>query len=167
MAIKIKHKRSKGGGGKYDTPAPGNGPNTGEPRSLAPTRPAAPDVISTPRAGVQAFYGMPGGHNPSSIGPGETLMAPLSANHKSSSDDGEGVLDMVIAKGIAGRGDNFPADDSDRLRPMSDVSYAPSFGMKRQQADLDSIGRADLPKSIEDGASDAQSRRDAAVKRVQ
>src|ERR1700688_2366549 len=78
--------------------AEGNSPPTGMSKTPAPTRPAAPDVVSKMRQPSAQGAGMNGPLNPSSIDPGKQLLSPLAANLKASVDD-DGVLDNVIAKG--------------------------------------------------------------------
>lgn len=82
--------------------AKGNGPATGMPRTPAPTKPAAPDLISRVRDPHGSGYGSnDGANNPSSINPGKQMLSPMAQNLKASSDDGESALDTVIAKGVS------------------------------------------------------------------
>lgn len=81
--------------------AKGNGPNTGAPGPTpAPTRPAAPDVISAPRHATAAGYGMNSDAGPVSLAPGQQRRSPLAENLKASVDD-DGCLDRVIREGTA------------------------------------------------------------------
>ena len=42
-------------------------------------------------------------------------------------------MSLVIANGVAGRGDEIPADGNDQLRQVSAKQYPPAFGHRRQQ----------------------------------
>src|ERR1700731_1274588 len=82
--------------------AKGNAPDTGSPGPPpAPTRPAAPDVISHPRAGIAAgFYGGNADSGPVSLVPGTTRQSPLADNLRASVDD-SGELDRIQREGTA------------------------------------------------------------------
>jgi hypothetical protein len=82
----------------------------------------------------QGGYGQAGDTTPSSIPPGTALNSLLAANLRESQADSEDVLSQVIAKGVAGRGDDIPADGNGQLRAISPEMYPTAFGMKRQQA---------------------------------
>ena len=116
------------------TNAKGNSANTGAPGPTpGPTKkviPTAPDAVSFVRKPTPAGYGQNGPANPSSINPGQTLMSPLAANLKASSDDGEGCLDTVIARGTARRDDVVTC----QLRQIADKACPPAFGMKDPNA---------------------------------
>ena len=75
----------------------------GENKTPAPTRPAAPDVVSSIRAPSKASYGMNGYSGSSSADPGFSVTSPLADNLKASSDDG--TLDKIIKGGAAGGDD--------------------------------------------------------------
>jgi hypothetical protein len=130
-------------------------------------RTPAPDEISeirNPKGG--AGYGQNSGSgNPSSINPGKTVESALAANLRQSSDDGDNVLAQVIAKGVAGRGDNVPADGNDQLRTVSAESYPATFGMSRQQSDYGKIGSASLPAKTGATLDDSAARRAMSLKR--
>jgi len=101
----------------------------------------APDEISEirhPRGGQYGAYNPEA--NPSSIAPGKAVESALGSNlrQSQSADAEDDVLSQVIAQGVAGRGDNIPADDDyndagGQLRRVSDTMYPVSPGMKRQQ----------------------------------
>ncbi len=79
--------------------AKGNAAPTGMPKQPA-MKPVAPDQISSVRKPSAQGYGMNGGAiNPSVIPAGANVMSPMAANLKASGDDGESVLDHVIAHG--------------------------------------------------------------------
>jgi len=62
-------------------------------------RPAAPDQISFVRKPSPQGPGM-NGPQASSVPPGVLALSPMAANLKASTDDGEGVLDRIIADGV-------------------------------------------------------------------
>jgi hypothetical protein len=133
MAI-IAHKK-RGGKVKGFGNADGNAPNTGAPGPTpAPVRPAAPDVISRPRAPIGAGYGMSGGaENPSSIAPGTKLESAMAANLRASVDD-DGLLDRIQRQG-SGRGVIADVDlQSPQTRDVSKQPYPIAHGMKGASA---------------------------------
>ena len=74
----------------------------------------------------------------------------LGKNLRDSVDDP--VIDEVLAHGIAGRGDQIPADGDLQLREVSSQMYPASYGHTRQQ-DPDALKTAALPAKC--GASAA------------
>ena len=122
--------------------AKGNAPNTG-----APGRTPAPDAISAPRSGSGQGYGANGpAGNASSVAPGKRVLSTLAQNLEQSSDDGESVLQTVIAKGARMDDKNFQS------RVISDQGLAPAHGMKSRTANGGSPGDK-VPSKI--GASSA------------
>jgi hypothetical protein len=122
--------------------AKGNAPNTG-----APGRTPAPDAISAPRSGSGQGYGANGpAGNASSVAPGKRVLSTLAQNLEQSSDDGESVLQKVIAKGARMDDKNFQS------RVISDQGLAPAHGMKSRTANGGSPGDK-VPSKI--GASSA------------
>jgi hypothetical protein len=86
------------------TTAKGDAANTGAPGPTpAPkAKPQPPDQISKVRAPTNAGgYGLNGFVGRSSLNPGEQLLSPMAESLKAASDDGESVLDTVVAKGTA------------------------------------------------------------------
>ena len=122
----------KSGGGTVDVPPKGdNQAKTGMPVTPAPTRSAAPDLISRirdPQGG--AAYGQNSSvGNPSVIDPGQQLLSPLAHNLKESADDGESVLDQII-KGGAHSVDMGPHPDVNwqtRTLPPDNVPTHPAM----------------------------------------
>jgi hypothetical protein len=111
-------------------PAKGNAPNTGSPGPTPAPKarvvPQAPDQITFVRKPSPAGYGQ-NGPQPSSINPGQQMLSPMAANLKASSDDGEGVLDTVIARGTARQDESVTG----QLRKIADsADVPPSYGMK-------------------------------------
>jgi len=105
--------------------AKGNAPATGMPKQPAP-RPVAPDQISSIRKPSPQGYGMNGGAvNPSSIPPGANVMSPMAANLKASSEDGEGVLDTIIAHGT-----KLDTEITSQLRKIAPNNVPDAFGME-------------------------------------
>jgi hypothetical protein len=126
--------------------AKGNAPNTGAPGPTpAPTRPSAPDVISAPRKGTAAGYGMNSDAGPVAIAPGATRQSPLADNLRASVDD-DGVLDRVQRDGTA-----RPAPDW-QTRTVSDKGNPAAHGMASRQSNSGSPGGT-IPAKI--GASSA------------
>ena len=80
--------------------AKGNAAPTGTPKSKAPTKVKGPDVISQARLGGDGYGQNSGTSNPSAIAPGEQKVSAMGASIKAAQDDGEGVLDTIIAKGV-------------------------------------------------------------------
>ncbi len=97
---------------------------------------------------------------PPGVGGPQTI---LGKNLRDSVDDP--VFDQILKSGVAGRDDSIPADDNLQTRVVSDQSYAPSFGMKRQQ-NPDALKTAKLPATTGGTSSDYAQRRNAAVKRT-
>jgi hypothetical protein len=97
---------------------------------------------------------------PSGVGGPQTI---LGKNLRDSVDDP--VFDQILKSGVAGRDDSIPADGDLQTRVVSDQSYAPSFGMKRQQ-NPDALKTAKLPATTGGTSSDYAQRRNAAVKRT-
>lgn len=129
-------------------PARGDSAATGAPKSIAPTRPArvpSPDIVSTPRAeqNVGSKYGLNGFEGRSSTSPGETVMSPLAESIKSASDDGESILDSVIAHGTATPLPDWQTRDIDRSQHVPTT-----FGHRDPNANL-----AKVPGSIPGGVS--------------
>jgi hypothetical protein len=96
-------------------------------------RTPAPDEVTEIRNPKGIGYGA-NGPQPSSVAPGKAVESPLATNLRESQADSEDVLAQVIAKGVAGRGDDVPADGNDQLRAVSAEMYPTAHGMKRQQA---------------------------------
>jgi hypothetical protein len=98
---RVKFSKDTEGGSKMAVQAKGNAPATGMART------PAPDVISKPRGGTVAGYGMGGGaNNPSSVEPGKAVRSLLGQNLLDSVDD-DGVLDHIIQKGTARQDDSI------------------------------------------------------------
>lgn len=98
-------------------------------------RTPAPDEVThirNPQGGESFGQNAP---QPSSVAPGKAVESALGSNLRQSqvADTDEDVLSQVIAGGVAGRGDQVPADGNDQLRPVSAKMLAPAHGMKRQQ----------------------------------
>jgi hypothetical protein len=128
--------------------AKGNAPDTGSPGPTpAPTRPAAPDVISRPRAATPAGYGMNSDAGPVSVAPGTTRQSPLADNLRASVDD-DGVLDRVQREGTARRDDSITS----QLRSIGDKNVPDHPHMKPANSGGAPCGT--IPAKI--GASSAQ-----------
>jgi hypothetical protein len=111
--------------------AKGNGPNTGAPGFTPAPRPVAPDVISNARAGGDGYGQNSGAKNPSSVPPGKSVTSPLGMNLKASSDDGENVLDHVIANGTRMDSADF------QTRAVSDKQAVPtSWGNRSRRGEV-------------------------------
>ena len=81
--------------------AKGNAPATGMPKSVAPTRQAPPDAVTTIRNPTKQSYGENGPlNNASRTNPGQMVESDLARNLRESSDDGEGALDTIVKQGI-------------------------------------------------------------------
>jgi hypothetical protein len=109
--------------------AKGNAPGAGPVKTPAPTKrviPTAPDQVSMIRKPSAIGYGMNGDVSPSSIAPGQQRLSPLAANLKASSDDGEGVLDKVIASGTA----RVDTEITSQLRSIGDKNVPAHPHMK-------------------------------------
>jgi hypothetical protein len=167
MAMNINSKKPKGNKVEgFGVSAPGDAANTGTPVTPSPTKKyIAPDLISAPRAPISGGgYGQSGGvglNNPSSIPPGTRLTSKLGEVLAEASDDGEGVLEKIIAG--QGHGDNEQDATAD-LRRKIDITPFPSVhGQTSRQANSGSPGGT-IPAKI--GALDADfvARRDAALK---
>jgi len=120
MAVQPSDKKRKPGAQILRTPAPDELTN-----------------IRNPQGGSGYGQNAP---QPSSVAPGKAVESALASNLRQSqvADTETDVLSMVIAGGIAGRGDAIPADDDyndagGQLRTVSDKMYPATFGMKRQQ----------------------------------
>jgi hypothetical protein len=115
-------------------------------------RTPAPDTVTDIRSSRGgSAYGQSGGHNPSSIAPGQGgPQSLLGQNMRQSVDDP--AMDQVLAKGSAGRDDQIPSDSEDfQLRPISDRSYPLAHGMARQQNPDAVFGKArTLPEAQTD-----------------
>ncbi len=124
-----------------------------KPKGLQILRTPAPDEVThirAPQGGSGYGQDAP---QPSSLPPGKGgPQSILGQNMRESTDDP--IMDQVLAKGVAGRGDFAPADDNDQLRPVSAGSYPVAAQMKRQQSDLADIGKNALP--AKSGASAAK-----------
>ncbi len=135
-------------------------------------KPPGAKILRTPAPKIEAKTGGEGYGEANYSGPSSLPMADLSQGTsklaqnllQSGHDDGQGVLEKVIS-GVL-RADNA-GPVSDEKRTIKADAYPTSFGHKRQQADLASIGRADLPKSTKVGPDDSDQRRAMAVKRTQ
>jgi hypothetical protein len=128
---------------KVQEAAKGNAPNTG-----APGRTPAPDAISAPRSGSGQGYGANGPvGNASSVAPGKRVVSTLAQNLEQSSDDGESVLQTVIAKGARMDDKNFQTRVID-----PNQGCPPSYGMKLRTSGDGSPGGT-IPSKI--GASSA------------
>lgn len=112
------------------TNAKGNSGDTAGPVvTPAPTKkviPTAPDQISMVRKPSTIGYGMNGDISPSSIAPGQQRLSPMAANLKASGDDGESVLDAVVAKGTARNDDRVTG----QLRDIAAKGAPPAHGMR-------------------------------------
>jgi len=119
-------------------------------------RTPAPDEVTnirSPKGGTS--YGQNSSEgNPSSIPPGKGgPQSLLGQNLRQSVDDP--VADTVLARGVAGRGDNIPADgDDDQLRTVSNKMYPPAHGMVRQQNPDAVFGKSSLPSTESDNESE-------------
>jgi len=127
-------------------------------------RTPAPDELSTirsPRGGAAYGQNSPIG-NPSSIPPGQGgPQSLLGKNLRESVDDP--AADMVLAHGVAGRGDSIPADDDyndagGQLRLVSDKLYPVAAGgsMVRQQDPEKVFGKAKPSLPSNESNSQAQ-----------
>lgn len=107
-------------------------------------QPTAGKIIRTPapildRQHGGLDYGQANDYRtPSSIAPGVPQpMTVLGQNLKESSDDGEGVLDMVVKGGVAGRGDDVPVDNNSQTRKINDTPYPTTFGHRNPNPPTD------------------------------
>lgn len=130
MAFQVKNagKKFKGGkikgAGDFPAVAAGNAPDTGSPGfTPAPTRPAAPDVISAPRHGTPAGYGMNSDAGAVSLVPGQQRLSPLAANMKATRDDP--ALDAVISGQPIGN-----TGPTGQERPIDPTPYPTTHGMR-------------------------------------
>jgi hypothetical protein len=131
-------------------------------------------VDRTPAPHIEAKTGGEGYAEANYSGPSSLSMPDLSQgtsrlaqNLRESVDDP--VMDQILKSGVAGRGDQIPADGSVQERAVSDVGYRPTHGAVRQQQDLSTIGKPNLPAALDKSGvhDDSGSRRDQAVKRTQ
>lgn len=121
------------------TPAPGNAANTGAPGPTpAPT--VKEKTFGRTNYGANAFDG------PSSITPGKSVTSPLADDLRRASNDGEFVLDTVIARGTRMDSPDF------QMRSISDAGYPPAHGMKNPTAP--GITVPNPPKSLGGNNSD-------------
>jgi len=67
-------------------------------------------------------------------------LSPMAANLKASSDDGEGVLDTVIAKGTA----RVDTEVTGQLRDIAAKGLPPAFGMKNPNANPATVPSTNL-----------------------
>lgn len=119
-------------------------------------RTPAPDEVTqirAPRGGNGYGQNTP---QPSSVPPGKAVESILATNLRESQADAEDVLSQIIAKGVAGRGDEIPADGSLQQRAISAQSYPLAHGMKRQQMDYHKIGVRDLPAKQTDNETEPE-----------
>ena len=103
-------------------------------------RTPAPDELTTirdPHGGGGYGQNAP---QPSSVAPGKAVESALGSNLRQSqvADTDTDILSEVIAHGVAGRGDQIPADGDyndagGQLRAVSSKMYPPSHGHVRQQ----------------------------------
>lgn len=119
-------------------------------------RTPAPDEVTnirSPKGGNSYGQNSGEGNSPSlGIGKGgpQTL---LGQNLRESVDDP--LADMILSKGVAGRGDNIPVDgDDDQLRTVSAEMYPAAHGMVRQQNPDLVFGKAALPAGLTDDETD-------------
>src|SRR5579864_8112205 len=132
MAMQIKHHKGGKIKGAGDIPATaaGNAPtNTGAPGPTpAPTRPAAPDVISAPRHGTPAGYGMNSDAGPVSLAPGLQRLSPLATNMVATRDD------PALAAVISGKpiGNDGPTGQE---RPIDPTPYPTTHGMRNRSGE--------------------------------
>jgi hypothetical protein len=104
--------------------------HTGKRKGAPINRTPAPDEVTQIRAPQGGSgYGQ-NAPQPSSVAPGKAVESALGANLRQSQDDGENVLQQVIEKGVAGRGDSVPADGNDQLRDVLDAPLAPAHGLR-------------------------------------
>jgi hypothetical protein len=113
-------------------------------------RTPAPDEVTrirSPKGGEGYGQNAP---QASSIAPGKGgPQSLLGQNMRESVDDP--VADEILAHGIAGRGDNIPADgDDDQLRNVSAEMYPPTHGAVRQQDPDFFKAKPPLPASTSD-----------------
>jgi hypothetical protein len=119
MAISVKQAAK---GDAAQTGAPGFTP--------APkAKPQPPDAISQVRNPTPAGYGQNNFAGRSSLNPGEQLLSPMAASLKAAQDDGEGVLDTVIARGAKSAEGNF------ETRPEPVTPYPPAHGMRNRSGE--------------------------------
>lgn len=114
-------------------------------------RTPAPDEVSqirSPQGGTGYGQNAP---QPSSVAPGKAVESALGANLRQSQDDGEGVLQQVIEKGVAGRGDQVPADGDLQTRDVSAESYPAAHGMKSPNLPAGKFNA--LPEKLGDNSS--------------
>ncbi len=119
-------------------------------------RTPAPDevtAIRSPKGGTSYGQNTP---QPSSVAPGKAVQSDLASNLRDSQADSEDVLSQIIEKGVAGRGDDIPADGNDQLRPVSNKMYPAAHGHVRQQNPDLVFGNAkpSLPASTTDDESE-------------
>jgi hypothetical protein len=132
MAIQI-----DGSGNKpVKTTATGNAADTGTPVSIAPTRPAAPDEVSSVRAPSRAGHGMNGYAGASSLAPGQMTRSPLADNLVATV--GDAALDAVVKFGSAAMRSPETGDDVEdvkgtpatQIRKLAPGNVPDSWGME-------------------------------------
>lgn len=150
-------------------PASGNGPNTGMPKTPAPTKRFNP---STNVKDFKAGYGTNLDPGPSSAPVGSTRTSALADDlHQFAQKDGE--LDDIIREGTAKSHAGYDVKvgtlDSDQLRKIAAGNLPTHSGMKRQQnPDALPHGKTPgkLPAKSGSPTSDWDTRRAAALTRA-
>jgi hypothetical protein len=112
-------------------------------------RTPAPDEITNIR-NPGMFSAGTNGPQPSALPPGQASESILATNMRESLDTDD--LTQVVKQGTAGRGDEIPSEmpDDFQRRRVSAEMYPAVHGAKRQQMDLNDIGRAALPEKQTD-----------------
>jgi hypothetical protein len=110
------------------TKAPGNAPGAGPVSTPAPTRPAAPDVISQARLGGDGPGQNSGRNNPSSIPTGTQKLSGLALNMRASVPDP--ALDALVSGKCVGS-----VGATGQERPISADPIKPAFGMRSRSGD--------------------------------
>lgn len=150
MAVKVK--------------APGAGPDTGTPKSIAPTRPAPPNAVLEVRRPTAQSYGEGGPlNNQSRTNPGEFVESDLGRNMRASVDD-DGLLDKIIKDGTAKSGVDL--EGSPQTRTVDDKPFPAAHGQSSRQANSGSPGVSAIPNKIGAVDQDYLARRNAALKRT-
>jgi hypothetical protein len=119
-------------------------------KTPAPTRPAPPDAVSHVRAPTAQSYGENGGlNNMSRLNPGERMESDLGKSIRAAVDDP--VMDRLLSRSLADAkaGGNEVDLQSPQTRDIGRDFPPAHSAMKRQQVDINDIGRPKLPASID------------------
>lgn len=127
--------------------AKGNAPATGMQKSVAPTRPAPPDAVSTIRKPTAQSYGENGPKNNQSVlRPGEFMESDLGKSMRAAVDD-DGVLQTIIDG--KGHGDVEASAVADLQRKIDITQYPTTHGTRQRNLPAGTFDA--LPKKL--GAS--------------